>query len=146
MSGFYDSGKLEPLRSYLVEPDRPLIESDIAILVTSMDKTAVIPIRVAEMFRVRPEQPMEWDSDIPILDMSGGSSKPSHESKSPTPSGLPPDPNLGFVILPDPLLNRGTAASLPTDQEGAEQPKKKMSNFWGGRRLFYPSTAKLRDE
>lgn len=49
--GFYSNGQMQPIHSYLITPQRPLKESDVAVIVTSMDKSAVIPIRVAEMFR-----------------------------------------------------------------------------------------------
>ena len=63
VSGLYDSGRMEPLRSYSVEPDRPLREGDVAVLITCMTKTTVIPIKVSEMFRpITPDQePKAWD-------------------------------------------------------------------------------------
>lgn len=63
VSGFYDSGLMEPLRSYAVEPDRPLQEGDVAVLITCMTKTTVIPIKVAEMFRPTAPSPeaKAWD-------------------------------------------------------------------------------------
>jgi len=159
VSGFYDSGVLEPIRSYAIEPDRPLQESDVAILVTSMDKTAVIPIKVAMMFQTKPEQPQSWESDIPILDMSGGrgeevSKKETEQTVNPTPVTAPetppipqewqaagpfPDPSTGFGIPPETVLDINPA-------KPAEEPPKKKSSFWGGRRLFYPNTSKYRGE
>ncbi|GBF71399.1 hypothetical protein LAWASA_4156 [Lawsonibacter asaccharolyticus] len=60
VSGFYDSGMIEPIRSYAISPDRPLQEGDVAILISSVDKTAVVPIKVGEMFRPKPAEPQPW--------------------------------------------------------------------------------------
>lgn len=130
--GFYDSGQLLPLRSFLIEPDRPLQESDIAVLVTSMDKTAVIPIKVGEMFRSKPEQPREWtfpgDGDGWNLPADTGA-KP--ETVVPD---LASGPLPGDQVFPD-----------TKPDSGPETPKKKESRFWSGK-LFYPSFAKHREE
>lgn len=63
VSGLYDSGRMEPLRSFSVEPDRPLRETDVAVLITCMTKTTVIPIKVSEMFRPASPgpEPKAWD-------------------------------------------------------------------------------------
>lgn len=63
VSGLYDSGRMEPLRSFSVEPDRPLRETDVAVLITCMTKTTVIPIKVSEMFRPTSPgpEPKAWD-------------------------------------------------------------------------------------
>lgn len=130
--GFYDSGQLLPLRSFLLEPDRPLQESDIAVLVTSMDKTAVIPIKVGEMFRSKPEQPREWTfpEDGDGWDL-------------PADTGIKPEtsvPNLASGPLP----NDQTLPDIRPDSV-PETSKKKESRFWSGK-LFYPSFAKHREE
>ena len=62
VSGFYDSGMIEPIRSYAISPDRPLQEGDVAILISSVDKTAVVPIKVGEMFRPKPQNRSLGDS------------------------------------------------------------------------------------
>ena len=156
VSGFYDSGILEPLRSYAVEPDRPLTESDVAILISSMDKTAVIPIKVAEMFRPKLEQPIDWDtlSDQdsaepppaepliipPVEPMPAPEPEPESEPQIPAAGpGFLPDPTMGFGIPPEPMLD------MSPKQEPEKKPEQKKSSFWG-RRLFYPSTSKYQDE
>lgn len=154
VSGFYDSGILEPLRSYAVEPDRPLTESDVAILISSMDKTAVIPIKVAEMFRPKLEQPIDWDtlSDQDSAEPSPAEPliippveqipvpEPEPEPQLPaTGPGFLPDPTMGFGIPPEPTLD------MSPKQESEKKLEQKKSSFWG-RRLFYPSISKYQDE
>lgn len=126
--GFYDSGQLLPLRSFLIEPDRPLQESDIAVLITSMDKTAVIPIKVGEMFRPKPELPLEW-----TFPEDGAWDLQSDTETRPETSV--PDTASGF--LPNDQAFPGTQTdSVP------EAPKRRL---WSGK-LFYPSFSKHREE
>lgn len=130
--GFYDSGQLLPLRSFLIEPDRPLQESDIAVLVTSMDKTAVIPIKVGEMFRPKLEQPREWT----FPEDGDGWGLPADCGAKPETAA----PELVSGFLPDDQALPDTKPdSVP------EAPKKKESRFWSGK-LFYPSFSKHREE
>lgn len=139
VSGFYDSGILEPLRSYNIEPDRPLMEGDIAILISSMDKTAVIPIKVAEMFRKKVEEP-EW---VPPDTMSFDDTP--IEMAPPAPA---PEPDMGF--LPSSDLGLASGFDTPgfdctsTQESEPEKPKRKTS-FWG-RKLFYPPLGKDLDD
>lgn len=55
VSGFYSNGTILPVSSYMITPDGPLAETDVAVVVVNMDKSAVVPIRVAEMFRKKEE-------------------------------------------------------------------------------------------
>ena len=60
VSGFYDSGMLQPISSYAILPDRPLDVKDVAVTISNMDKTAVVPIEVDEKYAVaKPEIPIE---------------------------------------------------------------------------------------
>lgn len=141
VSGFYDSGILEPLRSYAIEPDRPLTESDVAILISSMDKTAVIPIKVAEMFRKKVEQ-LEWT--LPT-DMEFGAVPHAGPDL-----GTPPPTDKEFRIprfedmrFEAPRPEEPIAPAAPPVTE-PEKPKRKKGSFWG-QKLFYPSLDKNRD-
>lgn len=102
VSGLYDSGRMEPLRSFSVEPDRPLRETDVAVLITCMTKTTVIPIKVSEMFRPTSPgpEPKAWDdfsapqqpaapTQQPGYQAPGGFQMPG-ETPIPTPT-TPPD-------------------------------------------------------
>lgn len=152
VSGFYDSGLMEPLRSYAVEPDRPLQEGDVAVLITCMTKTTVIPIKVAEMFRPTAPSPeaKAWDEIA----------KPKQPDE-PAMSSSHPDsayPGGGFSIPPltPPAVAKG-GGFMPQDeasflfgpqpsQEPKPEPedtKKKSGGFWG-RKLFAPNTSKYR--
>lgn len=51
VSGFYSNGLMQRIQSYLITPQRPLVESDVAIVITSMDKSAIIPIRVSDVYK-----------------------------------------------------------------------------------------------
>lgn len=157
VSGFYDSGILEPLRSYAISPDRPLMEGDVAILVTALDKTAIIPIKVAEMFRKKVEQP-EWTipgtvTDIapevfgkdikqpvpgidPAVALPGSIAGPAYETPKPEEPVFPiePPPVHDDGFLPD--LGFGFQMPPPEPPKEPEKPKKK-GGFWG-QRLFYP--------
>lgn len=57
VSGFFNNGLLQPITSYAIMPDRPLDESDVAITIGNMDKTAVIPILVSEQYRAPLPEP-----------------------------------------------------------------------------------------
>ena len=174
VSGFYDSGIIEPIRSYAVSPDRPLQDGDVAILISSVGKTAVVPIKVGEMFRPKPEEPQPWDTDIqtPIPDPS--------DTPAAQPRSMTPDPYTAPVVGPDsevefhdpfssvaslfgrttdnpPVANPGFGF-MPADEETPlfgktpsnvkpkpESEEKKKSGFWG-RKLFGPNTSKFRGE
>ena len=125
-----------------------------AILISSMDKTAVIPIKVAEMFRPKLEQPIDWDT---LSDQDSAEPPPAEPliippvEQIPVPEpepepqlpatgpGFLPDPTIGFGIPPEPTLD------ISPKQEPEKKPEQKKSSFWG-RRLFYPSTSKYQDE
>lgn len=142
VSGFYDSGILEPLRSYNIDPDRPLAESDVAILVSSMDKTAVIPIKVAEMFRKKVEEP-EWTApDTLTFEDSPIEGIPPAPTPEPD-MGFLPNSDFGLPSAPEVPGFDFTPAPPPAPEPEPEKPKKKTS-FWG-RKLFYPSLGEERD-
>ena len=123
VSGFYDGGVMDPLRSYAISPDRPLEQGDVAILISSMDKTAVIPIKVAEMFRAKPEEPLEWEAPIP---------EPEPPTREP------------FVTVP--AEDASSLFGAPPRQEPEEEPRKKGgAGFWG-RKLFPPNTSRYRGD
>lgn len=65
VSGFYSNGMILPISSYMITPDGPLTEKDVAVVVVNMDKSAVVPIRVAEMFREK-EEP----EPVPAIEVS----------------------------------------------------------------------------
>lgn len=68
VSGFYSNGTILPISSYMITPDGPLTEKDVAVVIVSMDKSAVVPIRVAETFRDKEEPepvPAVEDSQTP---------------------------------------------------------------------------------
>lgn len=154
VSGFYDSGVLEPLRSYAITPDRPLQEGDVAILVASVDKTAVVPIKVAEMFRAKDTDPKPWDFDSQSH-ISPGSSESTLESGGDPAGVIPggslfgsrvqgatnPNPGLGFM----PMEDGKTSLFAPAAEPEPEPDGKKKSGFWG-KKLFGPNTAKYRGE
>lgn len=89
VSGFYNNGLLQAINSYMLSPDRPLKESDVAVVVTSMDKSAIVPVRVAEMFREEtptetpppaPEMPEAALEEVP-LNFSEKGPKPADKKK-----------------------------------------------------------------
>ena len=164
ISGLYDSGRMEPLRSYSVEPDRPLREGDMAVLVTCMTKTTVIPIKVAEMFRpAAPSlEPQAWEEfsrpQQPAAPQAPGGYQPPSGFQMPggfeAPPAAPAAPQSGGFAPPAAAKGGGfmpqdEASFLfgpPPGQEPKpepEEPKKKSGGFWG-RKLFQPNTAKYR--
>jgi len=127
VSGFYDSGQLAPLRSYIVEPDRPLKESDVAVLITSLDKKAVVPIKVGEMFRPKPIQPVEWTfpGESSGIDQISTDNVETASAAEALPSFIPEEENLVFRF------------SDQDKQEAEQKKEKKPTRFWG-RKLWPP--------
>lgn len=64
--GFYNNGAMLPINSYMITPDGPLTEKDVAVVIVNMDKSAIVPIRVAEMFRKKEEPIPEPVIEVPI--------------------------------------------------------------------------------
>jgi len=148
VSGFYDSGIMEPLRSYAVSPNRPLQEGDVAILITSVDKTAVVPIKVGEMFRPKPQDPQPWEPiGQPLMQPPSDSGQASEigfdlfGSQAQNPPVR--DPGMGFMPIEDPS---GLFGGPPKQEEQpSDTQRKKSSSFWG-KKLFPPNTSKFRGE
>lgn len=174
VSGFYDSGVIEPIRSYAVSPDRPLQVGDVAILISSVDKTAVVPIKVGEMFRPKPVEPQPWNtiSQAPIPDpLSAPAAQGRYEESIPhaSPAGRSaPKPEFRDPFSATDGLFGGGKETLPSASSGfgfmpaeeetplfgtatsniekkSEPEEKKKSGFWG-RKLFGPNTSKFRGE
>lgn len=168
VSGFYDSGMIEPIRSYAISPDRPLQEGDVAILISSVDKTAVVPIKVGEMFRPKPAEPQPWET---VSQTPNPTVPPAEPLAADPPSGLSETPSgfndlfsssnslfggardkspastPGFGFMPPeeetPLFGV-TSSNMNKKPEAEHEPEeKKKSGFWG-RKLFGPNTSKFR--
>lgn len=117
VSGFYNNGLMFPISAYAIEPGGPLKEGDVAIVVTSMDKTAVIPIKVSEAYR--PIEPKEiLDADMPI-------------------EWTTTEEEQAAIALKDNNLQ-----DEPVIQESS---RKKSGGSWV-HRLFYPSGNRLRGD
>lgn len=155
VSGFYDSGAIEPLRSYAISPDRPLKAGDVAILITSMDKTAVVPIKVSEMFRPKISDPQPWETiekgePISTPDTFEFDRSPAYPAQGTDPFGSyqqkpPAGGQVGFIPYEDPsaLFGRSSQQEEPQGSAHDEPEKKKGRGFWG-KKLFPPNTSKYR--
>lgn len=129
VSGLYDSGRMEPLRSYSVEPDRPLREGDVAVLITCMTKTTVIPIKVSEMFRpITPgPEPKAWDDFTDPQKPAAPTVQPGYQATGgfqmpgEIPVTAPTTPPGGFQV-PGGFQTPGAAPSTPKPSGGFQVP------------------------
>lgn len=119
VSGFYNNGLIHPVEGYTIVPDRPLMEGDAAVVITSMDKTAIVPIRVSE--GVQAESPGQTDM--------GG------------PAEWQPS---GFAASINPSISVEEDAPLYPEETSEEAPKKWSALSSWASKLLYPSSLNLR--
>ena len=139
-----------------------------AILISSVDKTAVVPIKVGEMFRPKPAEPQPWET---VSQTPNPTVPPAEPLAADPPSGLSETPSgfndlfsssnslfggardkspastPGFGFMPPeeetPLFGV-TSSNMNKKPEAEHEPEeKKKSGFWG-RKLFGPNTSKFR--
>lgn len=119
VSGFYNNGQIQPVGGCNIDPDRPLTEADTAIVITSMDKTTIVPIRVSGVFRAEDQNPTGID---------GPAEWQRPESADPISPGISIEGDA-------PLYS----------EEAAEGTAKRKSALAWASRLLYPSSLKLRE-